>query len=139
MNERVIFSKPDGGVAVVIPAPGAGLTIEQIAAQAVTEGVAFDVVDAAAIPIDRTFRDGWEKHGKTVRHNLARCKEIAHEKRRGARAAEFAPLDVEATIPSQAAQAEAKRQAVRDKYAVMQTAIDGAADVAALKKAMGIA
>lgn len=139
MNKRIIYSTEGGGVAVIIPAPGAGLSIEEIAAKDVPEGVAFDVVDVAAIPTDRTFRNGWEKHGKTVRHNLTRCKEIAHEKRREARAAEFAPLDVEATIPSQAAQAEAKRQAVRDKYAAMQTAIDGAADVAALKKALGIA
>lgn len=65
--------------------------------------------------------------------NIDKAKTIAHDKRRAARAAEFAPLDVQATIPAQAAAAEAARQVIRDKYAAVQTSIDGAADVAALK------
>jgi len=65
--------------------------------------------------------------------NIDKAKTIAHDKRRAARAAEFAPLDVKATIPSEAAAAEAARAAVRAKYAEVQTAIDAAADVAALK------
>jgi len=68
--------------------------------------------------------------------DLNKAKTIAHDKRRAARAAEFAPLDLKATIPSEATAAEAARQAVREKYAVMQTAIDAAADVDALKAAM---
>ena len=65
--------------------------------------------------------------------NIDKAKAIVHDKRRAARSAEFAPLDVEATIPAKAAQAEAKRQVIRDKYDAMQVAIDAAADVAALK------
>lgn len=65
--------------------------------------------------------------------DLNKAKNISHEKRRAARAVEFAPLDVKATIPSEAAQAEADRQLVRDKYAALQTQIDAAADVDALK------
>jgi hypothetical protein len=65
--------------------------------------------------------------------DLTKAKNICHEKRRAARAAEFAPLDIKATIPSEAAAAEAARQAVREKYAAVQTQIDAAADVAALK------
>lgn len=65
--------------------------------------------------------------------NIDKAKTIAHDKRRAARATEFAPLDVKATIPSEAAAAEAARQAVREKYATVQTNIDAAADVDALK------
>jgi hypothetical protein len=65
--------------------------------------------------------------------NLNKAKEIAHEKRREARAEEFKPLDIKATIPSEAAAAEAARQAVRDKYAIMQTAMDDAETVDELK------
>ena len=65
--------------------------------------------------------------------DLNKAKNISHEKRRAARSVEFAPLDVKATIPSEAAQAEADRQLVRDKYAALQTQIDAAADVDALK------
>lgn len=65
--------------------------------------------------------------------NINKAKDIAHEVRRAKRSEEFAPLDIKATIPSEAAAAEAARQVIRDKYAAVQTSIDGAADVAALK------
>jgi hypothetical protein len=61
--------------------------------------------------------------------NLDKAKAVAHDKRRAARAAEFAPLDIKATIPSEAMAAEAARQAVRDKYAVIQSDIDTAPGV----------
>ena len=65
--------------------------------------------------------------------NIDKAKTIAHDKRREARSAEFAPLDIKATIPSEATAAETARQAVREKYAAMQANIDAAADVATLK------
>ncbi len=58
--------------------------------------------------------------------NIDKAKTIAHDIRRAARSAEFAPLDIKATIPSEATAAEAARQVIRDKYATMQTAIDAA-------------
>lgn len=66
--------------------------------------------------------------------NLDKAKNIAHDKRRAAREEEFKPLDVQATIPAKAAQAEAAREAIRQKYATIQTEIDAASDVAALKE-----
>ena len=68
--------------------------------------------------------------------DLTKAKAITHDARRAARAQEFAPLDVKATIPSEAVAAEAARAAIRTKYADMQTTIDAAADVAALKSVM---
>jgi len=68
-----------------------------------------------------------------IKINLTKAKDIAHEKRRAARAKEFAPLDVEATIPSRAAQAEAARQAIRNKYAVMQEQMNDATTIEELK------
>jgi len=65
--------------------------------------------------------------------NMTKAKDIAHDKRRQARSAEFAPLDIKVTIPSEAVAAEAARQAVRDKYATIQADIDTAAGVAELK------
>lgn len=58
--------------------------------------------------------------------NIDKAKAIAHDTRRAARAEEFKPLDMKATIPADAAEAEAARQAVRDKYAAMQDQIDTA-------------
>lgn len=65
--------------------------------------------------------------------NIDKAKTIAHGARRTARTLEFAPLDIKATIPSEATAAETARQAVRDKYATMQTAIDAASTVDQLK------
>jgi hypothetical protein len=66
--------------------------------------------------------------------DLNKAKGIAHDKRRAARSAEFAPLDIKATIPAEATAAEEARQAVRQKYAEIQTNIDAASDVASLKQ-----
>ncbi len=65
--------------------------------------------------------------------NLDKAKTIVHDIRRAKRTAEFAPLDVKATIPSEAAAAEAARQAVRNKYAAIQSNIDAAPGVPELK------
>ena len=61
-----------------------------------------------------------------IQIDISKAKEIAHEKRRAARAVEFAPLDIEATIPTLAEQAELERQAIRNKYALIQNQIDAA-------------
>ena len=65
--------------------------------------------------------------------NVEKAKGIAHEVRRAKRTEEFAPLDVKATIPSEAAAAEEARAAIRAKYATIQADIDAAADVDTLK------
>ena len=66
--------------------------------------------------------------------NLEKAKNIANDKRRAARSAEFAPLDIKATIPSEATAAEAERQVIRDKYAQMQQKMNAASSVEDLKK-----
>jgi hypothetical protein len=71
--------------------------------------------------------------GIMIKINLDKAKNITHEVRRAKRAKEFAPLDVKATIPSQAVAAEEARQVIRDKYAAIQTSIDTVATVDELK------
>jgi Spy/CpxP family protein refolding chaperone len=61
-----------------------------------------------------------------IKIDLNKAKDIAHDKRRAARTTEFAPLDIKATIPSEAAAAEAARQAIREKYASLQAQMDAA-------------
>ena len=60
MNSRIIYPTPDGGVAIIVPAPECGLTIEEIAARDVPAGVEYKIIDVSDIPTDRTFRDAWE-------------------------------------------------------------------------------
>ncbi len=60
MTSRIVYQTDDGGLAVIIPAPECGLTIEEIAAKDVPEGKPFKIVDVSDIPEDRTFRNAWE-------------------------------------------------------------------------------
>lgn len=74
--------------------------------------------------------------------NMNKAKEIAHAARRNARTEEFKPFDdvIAKQIPgADALAAEAARQAVREKYAAMQVAIDSAGSVLELKSAMPVA
>lgn len=59
-NKRIIYRVGNGGVAIIIPAPDCGLTIEEIAEKDVPKGTSYKIVDASEIPSDRTFRDAWE-------------------------------------------------------------------------------
>ncbi len=60
MNQRIIYPTDDGGVAVIVPAPECGLSIEAIAAKDVPAGKPFKIVNVSDVPSDRTFRDAWE-------------------------------------------------------------------------------
>ena len=72
--------------------------------------------------------------------DLTKAKTIGHDMRRAARAEEFKPYDdaIAKQIPGQAEGAEAARQAIREKYAVIQTNIDAAATPDEIKAALGI-
>ena len=71
--------------------------------------------------------------------NITKAKAIGHDMRRAARAAEFAPYDdaIAKQIPGQMEGAEAARQAIREKYAAVQAAIDAAATPDEIKAALG--
>lgn len=70
--------------------------------------------------------------------NVTKAKVIAHDIRRVARSAEFAPYDeaIAKQIPNQMENAEAARAVIRTKYAVMQTAIDAATTIDEIKAVM---
>ncbi len=59
MNSRIIYPTDDGGVAVIIPAPECGLSLQEIAAKDVPSGKPWKIVDAADIPATREFRNAW--------------------------------------------------------------------------------
>jgi len=66
MNQRIIYQNDEGGVAVIVPAPNCGLTIEQVAKKDVPTGKAYKIVDVADVPSDRTFRNAWEVDADTL-------------------------------------------------------------------------
>ena len=72
--------------------------------------------------------------------NIDKAKAIGHDMRRAARAEEFKPYDeaIAKQIPGAADGAEEARQAIREKYAAIQTSIDAAATPDEIKAALGI-
>lgn len=73
-----------------------------------------------------------------IRLDMPKARGIAHELRRAARSAAFAPLDVQATIPEFAATAEVARQGIRQRDAECQLAIDAAQSEADLRDALEV-
>ena len=73
--------------------------------------------------------------------NLDKAKNIGHDIRREKRAEEFKPLDevIMKQIPGKDfTEAEAARQAIRDKYTVIQQQIDAASTTEEIKQALEI-
>lgn len=72
--------------------------------------------------------------------NMNKAKEISHNIRREKREEEFKPYDdaIAKQIPGQSEGAEAQRQLIRDKYAVMQNEIDAAQNPEELKTILGV-
>lgn len=59
MDQRIIYQTDDGRVAIIVPAPDCGLTVEQIALKDVPFGKPYKIVDVSDIPSDRSDRDAW--------------------------------------------------------------------------------
>jgi len=72
--------------------------------------------------------------------DIDKAKAIGHDMRRAARTEEFKPYDdaIAKQIPGQVDGAEVARQAIRDKYAAIQTSIDAAQTPDEIKAALGI-
>jgi len=68
--------------------------------------------------------------------NMTKAKDIAHTARRVKRDEDFKPLDIKATIPAEATQAEIDRQVIRDADAIVQSDIDASSDETTLKAVM---
>jgi hypothetical protein len=56
-DQRIIYPNDEGGVSIIVPAPGQ--TEEQLL-MAVPAGKPYKIVSVDEIPSDRTFRNAWE-------------------------------------------------------------------------------
>lgn len=128
MNKRILYTRPDGGVSVVVPAINfdePAMTEDQAVARALAKSIPADatsaqVVDTAVVPTDRTFRNAWEQTGSAIVHNIAKCRTLWRQKMRAHRAtrwplwdAEYLKADEDGNVVRKA-QLAAKRQQLRD-------------------------
>lgn len=136
-NQRIIYENVAGDVSVIIPT--GEVPIEELPAKlGLTD---YEIIQAAAIPVDRTFRNAWRISNKRVEVDIPKAREIAHALRRQMRADALRPLDevIMKQIPGTDLQAaEAQRQAIRDNDAKVQAAIDYATSTDALLAAISL-
>ncbi len=61
MNQKIIYPNVEGGVCVITPTPEAleTMSIEEIAAKDVPQGIEYKIIDVSELPQDRTFRNAW--------------------------------------------------------------------------------
>lgn len=126
--KAIIYTRPDGGLSVVHPVVNSHPTRENITeeealeralAKIPSDAINPHVVEASAIPTDRTFRNAWEDNGG-VKVNMNRARELHKAKLREIRAPKLLALDVEYMRADESGDAakkagiSAKKQALRD-------------------------
>jgi len=123
MNDTrlIAVGKPDGGCALLFPAPGCGLTLEQIAEKDVPAGLLWRIVAPAELPgADEDFFDAWTYDAGTgkVGVDLARAREVTKARLRREREPLLAALDVQFMRALEAGQdtraIAAEKQRLRD-------------------------
>ena len=133
-TSRIIYQNESGGVSVIVPTGSVELALKDV-----PEGVPYEIVSADDIPSDRYFRNAWIADGAAVVVDLGKAKDIGHDIRRTMRSEEFQPFDeiIAKQIPgADAIAAEAARAEIRDKYALIQDAINVASDPDSIKLAL---
>ena len=78
---RIIYSRPDGGVSVVVPTSSTA-NLDHLATKVVPDGAEYQVVSRDFVfPVDKLLRDAWawEGQGKPIIEDLEKSKVIANE------------------------------------------------------------
>lgn len=116
MNKRIIYTRPDGGVSIIIPCGDIGEAWAILPKDAINP----QIVTVDDIPKDRTFRSAWEHSGDKITVNMDKAREIHLSHIRAQRNAALAVLDIETMKAlgkgDNAARdaIEARKQALRD-------------------------
>ncbi len=133
---KIIYTKPDGTVAVVISASG---DISD-AIKDVPDSTSYSVVDDSVVPSDRSFRNAWVGNNigvstATISEDITKAKEIHKTNIRTARTPKLQELDVEFQKAQETSAGittiVAKKQALRDAPAA--AGISTAANTTELK------
>lgn len=96
-DKRILFNTDQGELAIVIPAPDSGLTLEKVIEKCVPKGKSYKVIDISDMPIDWTFRDAWEdtELSGNVQVNMDKARTIHMDRIRYYRDQRLVELDAE--------------------------------------------
>jgi len=144
--KKIIYTRPDGGLCVVHPVintrgEAEGFTEDDALARALAklpaDAINPQVVEASAIPADRTFRNAWKSGAGNVEHDMPKCCELLKGMLRANRVPQLAALDTaymradEAGDIAEKKRIAARKQVLRD--VTSNHAIAAATTVAELK------
>jgi hypothetical protein len=84
MQKRIVYSRPDGGMSIVIPSPGSIHADEDkqkwldriIAKDVPADATDVQVIETSALPSDQAFRGAWVREGGAVVVDMAKAREI---------------------------------------------------------------
>lgn len=100
---KIIYTKPDGGVAVVHPVRNTYPKLEELTDAEVEQrawsGLSPEATDAQwieadQVPTDRTFRNAWKAGVGGIEHDMVKCREMTKERLRADRAPLLSAQDV---------------------------------------------
>ena len=59
-DKRSVYVNPEDGILqIIIPADNTDLTVEEIQAKDVPDGLTSYIIDTTTVPTDRSFRNAW--------------------------------------------------------------------------------
>lgn len=138
---RIVYQGADGLLKIVAPvAKGqieavlGPLTDEAYMAhvleRSVPAGTPHHMVDEAAIPATRDFRNAWVLNGKAVAVDMPKARDIHRDRLRALRAPLFAGLDIEYQRADEAGDKVAKSEIAAKKKALRDVTVDPAIEAA---------
>lgn len=143
--KKIIYTRPDGGLSVVTPVRNTAprletLTDEEIERRALEklppDAINPRLVDASAIPQDRTFRNAWTQIGSDVVHDMGKCRALHRTKLRELRKPRLEALDSAYLCADERADTTAKKQIAMQKQALRDVTADPAIDAAITPEAL---
>lgn len=142
--DRIVYTRPDGGVSVVHPVINThgeedditeDKALTRALAQLPTDAIAPAVVEESTIPSDRSFRDAWRYDGRGITVDMAKAREITAARLRRERAPLLAALDVAYMRADEAGDAVEKLSIATEKQRLRDITkqVGGAANLDGLK------
>ncbi len=144
MAKRIIYTRPDGGVSIVVPTPetlanpdfsdDADLNAHLLARSIPDDASNVEIVDDTVVPANRTFRSAWRQTGAIVVVNMPAARQLHLQRIRTVRDDVLARTDtdfvraVEDGDIVEQTRLKTLRQALRDIPAEVQAGIDAAGD-----------
>ena len=132
-DKNIVYTQNDFLVVMSL-SDKCGLTVEEIQAKDVPDGVTSYIVDHSSLPTDTDFQNAWVYKDGKVEVDLDKAKEVHREYIRRERKEKLAALDIEfqrALETGDTSAVVAKKQVLRD--ATADSAIESATSLAELR------